>query len=75
MARYTNDYPTHRSLDHNVHHLVEEADVVAGPEAVPQGEEEHGDGERQTPVSKPLQTRVDVPEQGPERDKERQRIR
>ena len=41
---------------------------------MPQGEEEHGDGEGETLVAKPLQTRVDIPEQG-ERERQGQRTR
>lgn len=55
--------PTYHSLNKNVHHLIEETEVVAGPEAVPQGEEEHGEGKRDTAVTKPLQTAVNVPVQ------------
>ena len=56
--------PTHHSLNHNVCHLIEEADVVARPEAMPQGQEQHGDGKGEILVTKPLQTRVHIPEQG-----------
>jgi hypothetical protein len=73
MYIISNDYPIYRSLHHDVHHLEEEADIVAGPEAVPEGKEEHGDGKGGSLAAKPLQTRVDIPERDREQDKQQYR--